>query len=312
MDPVTHTLVGATLAQTGFKRRTALGAATLVVGAVLPDIDVLAYFWGSETAVWFRRGLTHGVLALIVLPCALAGLVLLWDRLVRRRLKAEAEPAVGRQVLMLAVMALATHPLLDFLNSYGTRWLAPFSQAWSYGDTLFIFDPWVWAILAAGLWLSRGGMKGPRLALGVASGYVVLMALSNVAARGVVRQSLRQDGVVAERIMTAPLAAAPFERWVVVESTAGYLVGLFNWLPAPRLELHELPYHHEPPSDAAVLAAEESRARKFLSWARFPYYLEEDGPGRHRLHLADARYTVDPYGSWASTSVTVRGVALPD
>ena len=80
MDPLTHTLVGASLAATQLGRKTRLAAPALVIGANLPDIDVLSYFHGEDFALGFRRGWTHGVLALVVLPALLAGLLMLWDR----------------------------------------------------------------------------------------------------------------------------------------------------------------------------------------------------------------------------------------
>ena len=43
MDPVAHTLFGATLAHTGLRAQTRLGTATLLIGANLPDVDVLSY-----------------------------------------------------------------------------------------------------------------------------------------------------------------------------------------------------------------------------------------------------------------------------
>ncbi len=43
MDPVCHTLVGATLARTGLERRTALGTATVIIGANLPDYERVRY-----------------------------------------------------------------------------------------------------------------------------------------------------------------------------------------------------------------------------------------------------------------------------
>jgi hypothetical protein len=43
MDPVTDTFVGAALSQSGLGRRTPLAPAALVLGANLPDVDVLSY-----------------------------------------------------------------------------------------------------------------------------------------------------------------------------------------------------------------------------------------------------------------------------
>ena len=61
MDNLTHTLVGAALGQAGLKNRTALGSATLMIGANFPDIDVIAVAF--ENSVHWRRGHTHGFLA---------------------------------------------------------------------------------------------------------------------------------------------------------------------------------------------------------------------------------------------------------
>jgi hypothetical protein len=105
--------------------------------------------------------------------------------------------------------------------------------------------------------------------------------------------------------MVAPLAVTPFTRWVVVEGESGYQVGMFRWLPRPRVELWPLPYDANPPGAVAAVLAREPAARKFLSWARFPYYLVEGRGDRYTVYMGDARYTVDPVDSWAATRVTV-------
>lgn len=154
MDPVTHTLVGAGLATTRLGRLTRLAPAALVVGANLPDVDVLAYAWGEDTAIGFRRGWTHGVLALIVLPLLLAAVLVLWDRWTRRR-RPGVTPARGLPLLLVSALAVLTHPALDWLNTYGMRWWMPFDGRWSYGDALFIMDPWLWLVLGAPWLLTR-------------------------------------------------------------------------------------------------------------------------------------------------------------
>ena len=151
MDPIAHTFTGAALAAAGLRRATPLATAALVIGANAPDIDVLAGFAGSYAALAMRRGWTHGVLALVVLPFVVTGLLLLWDRL--RPGRADRVPARGRALLGLAALAVVTHPVLDWLNNYGMRWLMPFDGRWSYGDALFIVDPWVWLVLGAVLFL---------------------------------------------------------------------------------------------------------------------------------------------------------------
>jgi inner membrane protein len=150
MDPLTHTLVGANLAATRLGATTRLAAAALVVGANLPDVDAVLYFTGhDDLARGFRRGWTHGILALVVLPIVLTALLLLWDRL-RPDPARRASPAA---LLMLSSLAILTHPTLDWLNTYGMRWLMPFDGRWTYGDAVFIMDPLLWTVLGAG-WLA--------------------------------------------------------------------------------------------------------------------------------------------------------------
>lgn len=161
MDPLTHTLTGAALSRAGYHRVTPLATATLVLAANAPDIDILAGFGGAYATVAFRRGWTHGPLALLLLPILLTGLILAYDRWIRRRRDPDAPPANGPAILLLALLGTATHPLLDWMNTYGIRLLMPFSGEWFYGDALFIVDPWLWLVLGGAVYLAgvlrRGG-----------------------------------------------------------------------------------------------------------------------------------------------------------
>ena len=156
MDPLTHTLVGANLAATRLGSTTRFAAAALVVGANLPDVDAILYFTGhDDLAQGFRRGWTHGVLALVVLPFVLTGLLLLWDRL----RPDPARRASPRVLLALSALAIVTHPTLDWLNNYGMRWLMPFDGRWSYGDAVYIMDPLLWLVLGVGFLTGRRPTK---------------------------------------------------------------------------------------------------------------------------------------------------------
>jgi len=122
-----------------------------VLAANAPDVDIVAQAFGSYTALAWRRGLTHGVPALFVLPFLVTGVVLAVDHFIRRRLRPGAPPASWRRVLPLAFLGVWSHPALDWLNTYGMRWWMPTSGEWSYGDSLFIVDPWLWLLLGGPL-----------------------------------------------------------------------------------------------------------------------------------------------------------------
>jgi inner membrane protein len=185
MDPVTHTLTGAALSRAGLNRTTPLATATLVIAANAPDIDILAALQGSYASLALRRGVTHGPIALVLLPALITAVVLTYDRVWRRRRQADEQPVRPWPILLLALIGVLTHPLLDWMNTYGIRLLMPFSDRWFYGDVLFIIDPWVWLILATPLaavysrnrrgriaWMLLGGaatvlvMAAPQVPLG--------------------------------------------------------------------------------------------------------------------------------------------------
>jgi inner membrane protein len=160
MDPLAHTLAGAALAETRLGRRgdseagrSALATATLLVAANLPDVDAVAYLHSEDLAFLVRRGWTHGVLALVLWPPLLAWLMWGIGRWWRGRHGGEA-PSYRRLVLLSAV-GVSSHPLLDWLNTYGVRLLMPFDDRWFYGDALFIVDPWLWLGLGAAVYAAR-------------------------------------------------------------------------------------------------------------------------------------------------------------
>ncbi len=124
---------------------------------------MFAHAAGPYVALAFRRGITHGVPALLVLPFLVTGVILALDRGVRRRRDPTGPPARARGVLALAFIGVWTHPLLDWLNTYGMRWWLPVDGRWSYGDALFIVDPWLWLLLAGPVFLARSDTRRSRI-----------------------------------------------------------------------------------------------------------------------------------------------------
>ena len=314
MDNLTHTLLGAALAQAGLRRKTPLATATLLIGANLPDVDGILYWVASpDSAYGFRRGWTHGVLALALWPFVLTAALLAWDRWVRRRSHPDAPPALGGTLLWLALLAVCTHPFLDWFNTYGVRVLMPFSRRWFYGDVLFIVDPWIWLLLGAGWWVSRrrwahdtpGAGRPARWALVVTAAYVLLMGVSGVVARTVARDALAARGYAQARVMAGPEPLTPFRRQIVADVGAGYLLGTVDWLRRPRFvaEGHLIVKGDGAPEVAA--AERTARGEAFVRWARFPFFIVERGPTGRAVRMVDARYTLDPDARFGALTVPV-------
>lgn len=140
---------------------------------------MLSYVRGEYFALAFRRGITHGWPALVVLTFVVAGFILAWDQWVRLRRDPDAEPARAGPILALSAVGLLTHPTLDWMNTYGMRWWLPFDGSWSYGDALFIVDPWIWLALGGAVFLSSTqGRRGLAVWGALAVGTSVLVVLA--------------------------------------------------------------------------------------------------------------------------------------
>ena len=318
MDNLCHTLAGAALAEAGLRKKSPLGTATLLIGANIADVDGILYWLNRPVAaLGFRRGWTHGVLAVAVWPFVLVGLMMAWDRWVRRRRHPEKPPAVPSGLLLLAFLSVLTHPLLDLCNTYGVRLLMPFSREWFHGDTLFIADPWMWLLLGLGWLVSRGlrrrGRPRPERpalgALALSATYVLLMAGSNLVARRLVREAALAEGGSVGRLMVAPVPADPFRRQVVMERDSAYELGSFSWLPRPRYR-RTGPlvrwFTGVPDPGVRAAAAATVTGRTFLSWARFPVFeVLRSGDG-YEVLLADARYTLSGRARFGAVAIPVR------
>lgn len=157
MDNLTHSLVGALIGQAGLKRKTGLAMPALIIGANIPDIDAACFLWlDGVQHLGFRRGITHGPIAMVLLPLLLAGGLWWFDRWQARRGTRPGGrlPVHFGWLYALTFLACLTHPALDWLNVYGVRLLEPFSSRWFYGDTLFIIDVWLWALMGVAVWFS--------------------------------------------------------------------------------------------------------------------------------------------------------------
>ena len=302
MDNLCHTLAGAAFGEDGLKSRSRFGNATLMIASNLPDLDVLVYAT-SSSAVAFRRGWTHGVLAQALLP---VGLALIVAAVARCRPAAPGGPPlrVG-WLLLLSYLGVTVHVLMDLLNTYGVRLLMPLDRRWFYGDALFIIDPWMWLMLGGGVWLARTrhAPRPARIAIAAAACYVLLMVASALAARQVVSTAwVARAGAAPHALMVGPVPVTPFRREVIVDAGDRYVTGAFTWLPlAVTFDAETVAKHDR---DPRVVRTESAPAvRGFLVWARFPYWTFDPSPGGTRVSVRDMRVREQLQGRFAGSAI---------
>jgi inner membrane protein len=134
LDNITHSLVGVALADLAMGRRGTKVQRPLFVGAGiiaanLPDLD-FAYSRITPAPIGYllhHRGHTHTVVGLAVLALML-GFVYRFLPSVR-----EMRPSGQLRFWLLIAIALASHLLLDSLNSYGVHPFYPFDNTWYFG-----------------------------------------------------------------------------------------------------------------------------------------------------------------------------------
>jgi inner membrane protein len=161
MDTITHGLLGAAAAQLGFRQRIGRDASWLAAAAAMsPDLDMfvgplVTMLGGNGNHHLFEhRGLSHSLLLAPLLAAAIAGGWWMARRLVLRRRPPDVPtsgPAPFWLLYACTVLALVTHPLLDWCTPYGTELLAPLSDARYAADCISIVDFLFTGILILGL-----------------------------------------------------------------------------------------------------------------------------------------------------------------
>ncbi|MFN3819532.1 metal-dependent hydrolase [Blastomonas sp.] len=317
MDNFTHSLAGWALGQAGLKRMTGLAVPTLIIGANLPDIDAVLSVMGTQSLA-LRRGLTHGPIALLILPLLLTAAMIGFERWqVRRRKRPRSRlPVRPVPLLILAYVGTLSHPALDYMNNYGIRLLEPFSPRWFYGDTLFIIDAMLWTILPLGIWASRrreaagrpGWERPAQAALALALVYIGGNFAFSAKAEADTAIAVRaQRGITPDLVIANAVPVRFWHRDILWRGESLIGRGSFNAVEGmtPVLARGATATNMASPLVARA-AAQDPDAKAFLFWARIPYASLTDIPGGKRVTLRDARFDSSPIADRFTVIVDVK------
>jgi inner membrane protein len=342
LDTLTHGLAGALIARAipssgdadldaAVTRREAW---TGFLAAILPDADALPNPLSAEFYIEHHRGLTHSFVLLPLWAVAIA-LLASW----RLRLPAGEDGARARRIARVrlvgvSVLGLASHILLDWITSWGTRFFAPISEKAFALDWVFILDFFLSGLLAAGIAAAfvifrRQGRLAARASLVAAALYVGFCGLQHGRALDLAVRLAPAAG--SRAAIPQPLSPS---RWLLLSEEEGKVrldfvdFRLRGTAPAPAADalarFHEgafslrrlvpaLAAFYRAPGDPAPFLLPESdgpragaalsdaRAGVFGLFARFPVGHEIDrSDGSSVVLVRDARFAhlsdrLDPF-----------------
>ncbi|MEQ1875093.1 MAG: metal-dependent hydrolase [Bdellovibrionia bacterium] len=160
MDNITHSLIGVAAAEFALqkspgadKKKRRFWLASSIIGNNFPDLDIIytRITPAPLGSLLHHRGHTHTLLGL--LPQWLLIFAILW--FLRKPLRLDTLDAKAwRGAGILGAVGLLLHLVADSWNSYGVHPYFPFWNGWIYGDAIFIVEPFLWAMLAAVVWLT--------------------------------------------------------------------------------------------------------------------------------------------------------------
>jgi inner membrane protein len=309
LDNLTHSLVGLFLARAGFRHVTPRATAILVLAANAPDFDVVSWFGGSATYLHWHRNITHSLIAAPIMALFAVALVRIAGRKQIRWL-----PAWG-----IALIAVASHLVLDLTNVYGVRLMLPFSGNWFHWDITPVIDLAIWAILLVGVAApALGGLVGSEIgerrgsAGGAGWAVIALLLLtcwdygrSVLHDRAVATMAAHEyDGLTARRAGAFP-SQNPFVWTGTVELSNAYVQAPVDL--RGDFHMQDAETFYKPPRTPAVVAAMMTDPFQImLEWVQYPLWVVEPAPGTERgvrVTLVDLRFGTPRELGFAATAI---------
>lgn len=321
MEPFTHAFSSLALARAGQRRLPRFGTLMLVVSGLASDLDYASYFGGASAYIQFHRAILHSFLGCGVMISALAGGFCILDHRIPDQ---KAHTASLRRLrfasaLAICAMGATSHLLLDLASGIGVQLLWPFHVHW-YGRALAAnFDPWVMALLIAGLLLpilfklvneevssgqrKRSGIPSATITLLVVTGYFGFRAHLRGEAADLLL-SREYHGRIALSGEAFPETASPFNwRGVAVTDDTLEEIEVSPNRPDAFDPNSSVTLYKPQESPALEVAEKSAAAAKFLCYAQVPIASVRRMEDDYRIEIRDARF---PEGDGSPSNVILR------
>jgi inner membrane protein len=132
MDPVTHAVIGMTIAKAAGNGIDPSNPASMgiIIGSVFPDIDILFQKWGDYVYLKNHRGASHSVPGLVASAAFIAAVLGVFY-----------PGSSVFSIFLWSLLGCFSHTLIDVFNSYGAKLLWPLCERKFSLSLLIIFDP---------------------------------------------------------------------------------------------------------------------------------------------------------------------------
>ncbi|WP_168927493.1 metal-dependent hydrolase [Nitrincola alkalilacustris] len=231
MDLITHALSGAVAChlvspkhpgpqQFTHHERLLLGAGA----AMFPDSDWLTRpFVDTLVFLELHQGITHSIIMLPIWALILSWIITpLWKH-----------KRDWRDAACIIAIGIGMHIAGDLITNYGTRILSPLSDARYSFPVVFLVDPWITAILLAGVisaWLSSS-RTGASISLGAVAVVILFYGVIHLHVLDIGKAAAKSLSKPARQVQILPAPINPLHRRIIITTDTTQLeahVGLFR------------------------------------------------------------------------------------
>ncbi len=285
MDIATQTVLGAAVGEVVLGKKAGNKAILWgAVGGIIPDLDIfITPFFSDVDGLFVHRGFSHSLVFAFILAPILSWLV--------HKIHRKKSGISQFEWMKLIFMAAFTHPILDYLTTYGTGAFLPFSGYRVEFSTVAIVDVFytipLILVLVTIMFMNRASMLRRRLIVGV----VILTTLylagtvgNKIYINSVFEKAFDKEKIDYNRYTTSPLPLSNFLWMGIAEAQGGYYVGLFS------------NFDNSKPSDFSYIPRNEALIENFsddeelknlIRFSKGYYHVGKDKDG---LYLADLRF----------------------
>jgi inner membrane protein len=257
----------------------------LVLTANLPDIDVIAGFFGDSIfSTQHHRGVTHSLLfapMFAILPAAVFYLLF--------KMKS------FKALWTISLIGTLLHIFFDLITPFGTQILAPFSTARYTFDMMFIVDLFFTSMLLITLFVGKFFKQRARLIYLVGSTAVLLYlsveAINHQLASNRVEDALRQTGIIPTKISALPQPLSIF-RWKGLVQTDDRVLLTFFSVPGNE-EPFTFENHNIAQDDFVKQAMQTDAAKWYMRFSRHPWIQSTQHGDLHVVEFRDLQFTID-------------------